>query len=123
MAVLDAGTMHLLLDAKQATANEFGKNAADGAAVDYTMGAVVGKRHAIDGILWSMSADPAAPVTIQVKDGTNVLREWEVSKGGPGFIPFPHGIRGSVNTGMVLHLSAPGGSISAHVEPLAHWTE
>jgi hypothetical protein len=123
MAILDSNVAHSLWDAKQASANEFAKNAADGSAVSFTMTGVSGKRHAIDGVLWSMGGDPAAPVVIQVKDGTNILREWEVTKGGPGFIPFYHGIKGSPGADMTLALAAPGQTISAHIEPLSHWTE
>lgn len=47
-------------------------------------------RHMIKQINWSLTADPAAAVTINVKNGTTnaVLTSFDITKGGPGFMLF-----------------------------------
>lgn len=43
-----------------------------------TKAAVAGKQHFITGISFSMSAAPAAAVTVQVKDGSTVLDQFQI---------------------------------------------
>lgn len=43
-----------------------------------TKAAVAGKQHFITGVSFSMSAAPAAAVTVQVKDGTTVIDQFQI---------------------------------------------
>ena len=53
-----------------------------------TKAAVSGKQHFITGVSFSMSAAPAASVTVQVKDGSTVLDQFQIP-GGAGTAQAP----------------------------------
>ena len=97
--------------------------AANTAAVVTYTAAGAGVSHALSGIAWSYSADPTGG-NLKVEDGAgNVVFSLDITKGGPGFIPFPQPKKGSANTALVLTLAAGGSGISGKLSVLGHWTE
>ncbi len=65
----------------------------------------------LDGVEWSLSANPAAAVALTVAvDGTTVW-QFDITSGGPGFMPAKPRIRGAANKAMVITLAAAGGSV------------
>ncbi len=57
--------------------------------VDASTAPTATSRHMIRQIIWSLTADPAAAVAINVKDSAaTVLASFDITKGGPGFIEF-----------------------------------
>ena len=46
-------------------------------------------RHTIKQLVWSLTGDPAAAIAIHIKDSAGTtLCNFDVTKGGPGFMPF-----------------------------------
>lgn len=91
-----------------ATANT--ATAAANTAVTITYAAAgAGNCHAIDGVLASLSADPATAVSLTVQDGANTVVQVQLTRGGAAPIDFP--IRGTANTSMTITLAAAGAGI------------
>lgn len=95
---------------------------ATGTAAVLTLAASAGKRHVIAGVAWGCSDTPPAGTVLEVLDGAAVLHRFPITAPGPGAVPWPDEA-GSVNTNMVLQLSALGGSIVGYVEALGHRVE
>lgn len=53
-----------------------------------TQAAVAGKQHFLTGISFSMSAAPATAITVQVKDGTTVIDQFQIPAAAQA--PFVH---------------------------------
>jgi hypothetical protein len=105
------------------SANDSVVGAANSAAsVVYSAGAA-GVQHCIGGIAWSFSANPAAPATLSVSDGANVVFSVQITAGGPGYIPFTPPKKGSAATSMTITLGAGGSGVVGSLNVLAHWTE
>lgn len=118
-----AGSLSVVLSSDGPFATKFGsvgytapQIGASGSAITVTLAAAAGLRNVIEGISWSLSAAPASPVTLQIKDGATLMDQWYITSAGPsGAVPFPRPIRGTANTAMTATISAPGGSVVATV--------
>ena len=95
--------------------------AANTAAV-ITKVAVAGQRHFLTGVGWSYDDDPTGGNLI-ITDGGATVFEIDITKGGPGFIPFDAPIRAAVNSQVVVTLAAGGAGVSGIVNLLGFWTE
>ena len=86
---------------------------AGGAAAVATFDADSGRRNTIKQVHWSFSAAPAAGVYVQVEDGsgTVVWKMFVAAVAGHGSYSFDRPPSGSVNTAMIVTLSAPGGAV------------
>lgn len=86
---------------------------AAGSTATLTFAAVPGRRHACEGIHWSISATPASTVTLAVYNGAvdagNLVYKVQVTAGGPGILPMPMTI-GSVNTALNVQLTGLAGT-------------
>jgi hypothetical protein len=88
-----------------------------------TYNAVAGRQHVISGVAWSYDTDPTGG-NLQVEDGAgSTVFSVDITSKGPGFIPFPDGKRGSVNTAMVVTLAAGGAGVTGKVSVLGHGLE
>jgi hypothetical protein len=66
----------------------------------------------LDQITWSYSAAPTnGNVKVESPSG-NIVHEFDVTAGGPGFIPFPRGLDGTAGAAMIITLAAGGGAVS-----------
>lgn len=68
-----------------------------------------GNYHVIDGILASLSNDPASAVSLTVTDGGSTVMQVNLTRGGAAPIDYP--IKGSANSAMVITLAAAGSGI------------
>lgn len=89
------------------------------ATVTYSA-AGAGISHAIDGIAFSLSANPASAVSLTVTDGSNTIYSTDILAGGAGFIPLRG--RGSANTALTITLAAGGSGVVGKVAILNKWT-
>ena len=85
-----------------------------------TYAAVADKQHNVDTVVWSYSGTPSGG-NLKIEDGTgNTVFSIDITAPGPGFIPFKHPHRGSVNTDMIITLASVSG-VSGKVSVGAHW--
>lgn len=77
--------------------------------------------HAITGVYWSYDATPTGG-RLFIEDGTNVVTDFAITTAGAGFIPFPRGKRGSINTLLRVTLAAGGSGVTGRVGVLGHET-
>jgi hypothetical protein len=73
-------------------------------------------RHCIKEIAWSLTADPAAAISIKVESPSGtVIHSFDVTNGGPGFMLFggDKGLAGALasNTIVTMDLAADSGAI------------
>ncbi len=68
---------------------------------------------AADQVIWSYSADPTGG-RLQIKDGSTVLVDFDITKGGPGFMPLS-GIVSTRNSALSAVLAAGGAGIVGKV--------
>lgn len=92
---------------------------ATNAAATITYNAVAGKRHAIDGISFSLSADPASPVALTITDAGNTVFQVDVLVRGPGFIPIS-GASATANTSLVISLGAGGSGVVGKISAIGY---
>lgn len=111
----------MLFDAVQVSTADTAA-AASGHAAVVTYAAIAApapnNRHAISGIAWSYDADPTSG-GLTIKDGTDTVFQIDITKGGPGFFPFPAKKLGSPNLAMVVTLA--DGSVNGKVNVLGHY--
>lgn len=71
-------------------------------------------RHLLHRIVWSLTADPAAAIAINIESPTGtVIASFDVTKGGPGFIDFgAKGLPGALasNTIVTMDLATNTGA-------------
>jgi hypothetical protein len=95
---------------------------ASNTAAVVTIAAVTGKQNAISGIAWSYNAAPTAG-NLKIENGSGVtVFSIDITAAGPGFIPWPVAIRGSVTTALIVTLAAGGAGVSGKVNVLAAWS-
>lgn len=81
-----------------------------------------GKRWTVWGIIWSYTDIPTGgALTLQVGAATPI--SFDITAGGPGFIPFAIPMSGGDNEAIVLTLAAPGGAIVGKVGFVHAWKE
>lgn len=71
-------------------------------------------RHCIYAIMWSLSANPAAAIAINVESPSGtVIHSFDVTQGGPGFMLFGKGLAGALasNTIVTIDLAAATGAL------------
>lgn len=72
-------------------------------------------RHRVERVIWSLSADPAAAIAIKIESPSGtVICNFDVTKGGPGFIDFgAKGIAGALasNTIVTMDLASNTGAL------------
>ena len=96
---------------------------ASNTAAIVTYAAVAGKRHVITGVYWSYDITPtAATLTIEDGSGTTIF-VISISNPGPGYILFPMAKAGSINTAMIITLTAGGASVTGKLSVMNHWVE
>ena len=66
--------------------------------------------HVLDQIEWSYDAAPTGGRLTVTIGGTTVL-DLSITADGPGFIPFPKGLYGTVNQAVVITLASGGGTV------------
>lgn len=75
--------------------------------------------HVISGVAWSYTAAPTGG-NLQIEDGSgNVIFSVDITAAGPGYFAFPDGLKGSVNTAMIITL-ADGGATTGKVTTFGH---
>lgn len=95
--------------------------AANTAAV-VTYGAVTGRAHVVSGVSYSYSAAPTGG-NLQVKDGSDVILDLDISAAGEGAIYFDPPKKNTAGNAMSATLAAGGAGISGKVSVLGHWKE
>lgn len=92
------------------TASAANTATATNASVSVTYSAAgAGLCHAIDGVVASLSIDPAAAVSLTVQDGSNTVFQTHLTRSGPAPINYP--LRGTANTSMTITLAAGGSNV------------
>jgi hypothetical protein len=77
--------------------------------------------HSIEGVAWSYSGTPGAGARIQIEDGSGtVIFSEDITSSGPGFFSFEEGLRGSVNTAMIVTLTSGGVGVTGKVNVVGH---
>ena len=95
--------------------------AANTAAV-ITKNAVAGQSHHITGVAWSYDDDPTGG-NLNITDGGASVFQIDITKGGPGFIPFDAPVEFATNSQVIVTLAAGGAGVSGIVNLLGFWTE
>lgn len=95
--------------------------AADTAAL-VTIASAPGVQHVLGQIIWSYSGGDPVGGNITVEDGSgNTVIAFDITKEGPGFMPFTPPLVGTVNTDLIVTLADPGasvtGKLSLHTAP------
>jgi len=86
-----------------------------------TYAAAADLRHVISGIAWSYSSAPTGG-NLKIEDGSgNVIFSVDITAAGFGQISFQPPKTGSVNTAMIITLTAGGSDISGKISVLGHW--
>lgn len=89
-----------------------------------TYSAVSSQSHCISGVAFSYSGGTPTNANLKIEDGSgNTVFSVDVTSSGVGFIPFFPFLRGSVNTALIITLSAGGAGISGKLSVLNHWRE
>ena len=88
-----------------------------------TYAAVPGQSHHIDGLVWSYAGGTPTGGNLQITDGGSVVFSMDITDQGAGFIPFSRPKRGSVNSALVITLTAGGSGVTGKVSVPNHWTE
>jgi len=89
-----------------------------------TYAAAPGACHAISGLAFSYIGAPVTWGLLTIEDGAGVLVfKLALSGSSAGVIPFPIPKKGSVNTALIVTLSAGGNNVFAQLNVLNHWTE
>jgi hypothetical protein len=87
------------------------------AIISYT--ALADMSHVIGGVAWSYAADPTNG-DLTITDGnSNILFSIDITKGGPGFIPFEPGLAANISTDLIITLA--DGGVVGKVNALGHW--
>ena len=127
IALDPTGTIGLVADsevkrtARVGAAAHSHEPAADTAAV-ITLAAVAGQKHVVAGVFWSYDDDPTAG-SLTILDVAAQVFKVDITKGGPGFLPFDPPIESAiVNSVMTITLAAGGGAVNGIVNGRA-WTE
>lgn len=79
-----------------------------------------GVHNVISGVSWSYDGLPTNG-NLTIEDGTDVVREWDITTGGPGFIPFNPPFQGTGDTALTVTLAAGGAGVSGKLN-VDHWT-
>lgn len=78
--------------------------------------------HVISGVAWSYDQTPAGG-NIKVEDGAgNVIFSIDVPTAGAGVVYFWPGKQGTINTALVVTLSAGGVGVTGKLDVIGHWT-
>jgi len=97
--------------------------AANTAAVVTYAASTTGGAHIINGIGYSYSAAPTGG-NLKVEDGSgNTVLSLDITEAGTRFIPFQNAVKGSVNTALIITLSAGGGSVVGKLSVLGHYVD
>lgn len=90
-----------------------------------TKAADTNRRHMVAGVTISFAGAVAATITVQLKDGSNVLDQWEIpaSTPQPLTITYDRPLRGSVNSAITLVIPDAGAGIktTAVVKGFSLW--
>ncbi len=79
------------------------------------------RTHRIGGLVWSYDGTPESSGTLSVEDGSgNIVLEFYVTAGGPGFIPLNPPMEGTVNTALIVTLSSGGAGVWGKITVLGH---
>lgn len=89
-------------------ANTGHTNRATNAAATVTLVPGEGKAFGISSLSWSYSGTPTGG-SISIFDGGNLVEQWDITAGGPGFLPVF--LRGSTGQTLAVTLSAGGSGI------------
>lgn len=83
---------------------------ATNAAAAVTLPAAAGVANVIDEVIWSYSGNPTGGALTITDDGATVFSV-DITSAGPGFVPFPNGLRGGLLTSLVVTLAAAGSGV------------
>lgn len=120
-AVFDLTAFLSNLSPKDASPSDVDEPAVNTDAV-VTYAAVAGEQHVIGGVAWSYDAAPAGSLTIEDGAGNTVF-VISILSSGENFFLFPRPLRGTVNTAMIVSLTAGGAAVTGKLSVLSHWTE
>lgn len=95
--------------------------AATAAIVTYAA-AGAGVAHLIEGVAWSYSAAPTGG-RLTITDAGVTVFDIDITAAGPGYIPFPRGLRSdAANTAMVVTLASGAGAVAGKVAVIGYRT-
>ena len=80
-----------------------------------------GVSNVLAGVYWSYDADPTGGGIVITDDGNNRFSV-DITRGGPGFLPFDPPIKGTANKVVVVTLASGAGTVVGKVNVNA-WTE
>ena len=94
---------------------------ADNANAVITYPALPGRRHCIDGVAWSYSAEPTGGRLVVQNGAGHTCFDWDITGTGAGWVPVKR--ESLVGNALIIILYAAGQGVIGKVNALNYWPE